>query len=558
MTTAGTAPKTHVRVELGALGDKLLIRTSRRDDDLIAAMQTLPSLRWDSVAMLWRCDATPAAAWLLTRIIASGATATPEVSSLAGSFAEGLGSSIRPLVQPASRKLDLWRHQLEAYRAAFHRPATMLHMGMGTGKSAVAVSVVVNAGHRTTLILCPVSVMPVWRREFERHAGSPVDVLVLDGSGTTAAKAKLAEQAIRMAEARRLPVVIVVNYESARTEALAKWLTGRRWDCVILDESHRAKGHSTATGRLVEKLGKVAGQRLCLSGTPMPHSPLDLFSQFRFLDRGIFGTSFGAFRTRYARTNPLFPSKVEAWLRKDELADRAGWITYHVGSEVLDLPEAIHETRHVTLGKLARDVYESLENELLAEVNGHTITAANALVKLLRLQQVTSGFVTDRDLDAVPQEVGDEKKNALADLLEDIDPAEPAVVFCRFRADLDAVREVAGWLGRTSGEISGAQKDLTSHGTMPEGLSILGCQIQAGGVGIDLTRARYGIYYSLGFSLGDYEQSLARIHRPGQTRPVAYYHLIARDTIDERVYAALRARAEVVSSVVESMKGTMT
>ena len=35
------------------------------------------------------------------------------------------------------------------------------------------------------------------------------------------------------------------------------------------------------------------------------------------------------------------------------------------------------------------------------------------------------------------------------------------------------------------------------------------------------------VYYSLGFSLGSYEQSLARVHRPGQTRPVEYIHLLA-------------------------------
>lgn len=550
MSVATTA----VRLSLDERRGKLLIHTDRRDDDLIAWMQTLPTLRWDNLTCRWSCDATPASAWMLMRLV-PGSSGEPGVEALARRFAEVLGVGVMPLAQPQRRKLDLWNHQLEAYRAASNRPATMLHMGMGTGKSAVVVSVVVNAGHRSTVILCPVSVMPVWRREFARHAGGPVDVLVLDSGRPVKKKLAEAQQFLAAAEARRLSAVIVVNYETARTAEFSRWLTSRSWDCAILDESHRAKGHATATGRMVDKLGRVSGQRMCLSGTPMPHSPLDLFSQFRFLDRGIFGTSFGAFRNRYAKCNPLFPSKVDRWLRQDELAERAAWITYHVGSEVLDLPEVMHETRTVTLGKLARDVYDSLENELIAQVGDATITVANALVKLLRLQQVTSGFVTAHELDDVPQEVGTEKQEALADLLEDMDPAEPAVVFCRFQRDLDAVHDVAGWLDRKSGEISGRRKDLTDHGTMPEDLSIMAVQIQAGGVGIDLTRARYGIYYSLGFSLGDYEQSLARIHRPGQTRPVAYYHLIAADTIDERVYAALRERAEVVSSVIESMKG---
>ena len=84
---------------------------------------------------------------------------------------------------------------------------------------------------------------------------------------------------------------------------------------------------------------------------------------------------------------------------------------------------------------------------------------------------------------------------------------------------------------------------------------VLAVQIDSGGVGVDLTRARYAIYYSLGFSLGSYEQSLARIHRPGQTRPVEYIHLLAEGTVDEKVMAALARRSDVVNTVLQQMKG---
>ena len=78
-------------------------------------------------------------------------------------------------------------------------------------------------------------------------------------------------------------------------------------------------------------------------------------------------------------------------------------------------------------------------------------------------------------------------------------------------------------------------------------------QIQSGGTGIDLTRAAYCVYLSAGFSLGDYEQSLARVHRPGQERTVFYYHIIARDTVDQRVYDALRDRKQVVEAVLDGI-----
>ena len=77
--------------------------------------------------------------------------------------------------------------------------------------------------------------------------------------------------------------------------------------------------------------------------------------------------------------------------------------------------------------------------------------------------------------------------------------------------------------------------------------------MQSGGVGIDLSRAAYAFYYSLGYSLGDYEQSLARLRRPGQTRCVRYYHLVCQGTVDEQVYAALRERRSVIEAVLQKL-----
>ena len=76
----------------------------------------------------------------------------------------------------------------------------------------------------------------------------------------------------------------------------------------------------------------------------------------------------------------------------------------------------------------------------------------------------------------------------------------------------------------------------------------------SGGLGIDLTRAKRAVYYSIGFSLGDYEQSLARVHTPGQAHPVTYYHLVAEGTVDRRVVNALTKRRDVVESILEELR----
>jgi hypothetical protein len=79
-------------------------------------------------------------------------------------------------------------------------------------------------------------------------------------------------------------------------------------------------------------------------------------------------------------------------------------------------------------------------------------------------------------------------------------------------------------------------------------------QIQSGGAGVDFSRAAFCVYYSTGFSLANYLQSVKRLHRPGQTRPVRYYHLVARGTVDEVVYKSLEAKQGIIESVLCYLK----
>jgi SNF2 family DNA or RNA helicase len=427
-------------------------------------------------------------------------------------------------------------------------------LDMGTGKSKVATDLVVNWDCKIILILCPASVRGVWRREIERHAGRPISVCVLE-KGTTKDKVHVATGAIKLGAALRQPVAIVVNYETAWRPEFADFSLGMEWDCVICDESHRIKAHNSQVSKYAAKLGRKAKRRLCLTGTPLAQSPLDLFGQFRFLDPGLFGTSWHHFSNRYAiKGNPYIPQQITGYKNQEELQERFRLISYRCkASDVLDLPEAMHEERTCELSPAARKAYKQLEEELIADLGTGVVTASNALVRLLRLQQVTSGFLVEDETEKFHR-IDTGKQALLGDLLEDAG-GEPFVVFCRFRPDLAAVRALCETMGLRYGELSGALKDgLTDRGEMSPSIDVLGCQIQSGGVGIDLTRARYAVYYSLGFSLSEYEQSLARLHRPGQKRNVCYYHLIAEGTVDRRVYGALRSRKDVIEAVLEGMK----
>ena len=539
------------------VNDRIEIR-GPYNDALNEFYRTLPlgskSARYDPIKGVWYCDATPGAAY---RIVAQmhGYEFQPcnAMRLLSAKICRSV--QMEKLEQPATPRYQLWRHQLEAYYFAKDMHAALLAICMGGGKSLTAITLLMERQCKRVLIICPKSVLGVWRREFNRHCTVPHSLLVLDGSQSNKRKAEMAEHPMLMAPAGGNMGIVAINYESMWRPAFKKWATDAGFDAIIADECHRLKGRNSKVSKGAYDIGRGVPLKLGLTGTPMPHSPLDLFGQFRFLDAGIFGTSYHRFRSQFAITGHFGADHIVGFKNQDDLAARMKLLTYEVSAEDadLDLPEIQHHERLVKLGAAARKSYNELEELMMTEVGDGIVTVANALVKFLRLQQITSGHMVDDD--EVLHVVGTEKQDLLAELIGDLPADEPVVVFCRFKHDLEAVRQVAEKLKRRHGEVSGRHKDLTPDAEMPDDVDILGVQIASGGVGINLARAAYGFFYSVGFSLGEYEQAVARLHRAEQTRPVNIYHLIAADTIDQKIYAALEKKKNLVEAVMDYMRG---
>jgi len=520
--------------------------------------------RWDHARRLWTYPATPHhARWIRSSI--PRLEVSHRFAALLGQKAEAAQPAAPPppaprpepaVELPCGVKTKPWKHQVEAFRFAMDRllrggGAAMLALEMGVGKTLVALMVLAALAARRILICCPLRVVSVWQQQIERHLDLPLIVVTLDDSaGSVANKKKLAEEKLRLAEATGRPLAIIINYDSAWRAPFAPWAEKQPWDLIIADESHRLKAPGGKASLAFKRLRSCARARLALTGTPLPHSPLDAYAQFRFLDPSIFGPSFAAFRQKYALMGGFQKKQLTGFQHLEELETLMKTITFRVSKEVLDLPPETHVTYECDLSPEALRVYRDLEADFVAEVRDGRVTAANAMVKLLRLQQVAGGWVkTD---DGQYHRVDSAKQNLLADTLEDIGPHEPVAVFCRFHADLDAVHEAAQTAGFESLELSGRRDELKRW--QAGEAQVLAVQISAGGVGVDLTRARYSIYFSLSFSLGEYDQALSRVHRPGQTRPVEHIHLVARNTVDRRIMRALEKRAEVVEAVLAEIQ----
>lgn len=426
------------------------------------------------------------------------------------------------------------------------------------GKSKVAVDLIANYPgiFKKVLVVCPASVIDVWagnedrKGQFAIHCPDDVfkKMTIHPVKGLSVEKkTKAAETARFVALSQGRQFIAVINYESAWREPFAKWAIDVGFDLVVLDECHRIKSPGGKASKYFGQLAKTTRYRLGLTGTPLPHSPLDIYGQYRFLDPGIFGTSFSKFRGEFAVMGGFQGHQILNYRNMDTLHNKMFLIAHRVMSkDVFDLPKFQSEVRACELSPPERRIYQEMDINFCAQVANGEVTAANALVKLLRLQEITSGY-----LDAQP--IGDSKKKLLADVLEDFDPREPLVIFARFTNDLRAIKEVAESQGRTYAELSGHANELSQWQIGNK--DVLGVQIKSGREGVDFTRARYSIYYSLGFSLGDYEQSIKRLDRPGQVREGMYIHLLAKNTVDFKVMEALEKRQEVVSSVLNQYKG---
>lgn len=522
-----------------------------------ARCKAVEGAKWHPSTKTWRYPASPAAA--LALITAFNGIRLLEVDTkfdillkqMVETVKAGAIKDVTDLPDHPS-KTPSWMHQRQAFAFARNLPATLLAMDMGTGKSKVAIDLVNEWGCRFVLVTCPLSVCNVWPREFRKHSLRDYKVLVLN-KGTVPKKMQAAKLHVAACAAKRQPCVVVVNHESLWRSAFGEWLLKGKDglpDLMIVDESHRAK---TPKGRFSKFLATISlkiPRRLMLTGTPMPHSPLDIFAQYRFLDAGIFGWSFNRFKLRYAVLGGWQGKEVLGFQRQDELNQRIYQIGYRITkAEAMPwLPEQVFEDRYCAMSEKDRKIYESMERDFYTAVEAGEVTASNALVKLLRLQQITSGYIkTDEGVETA---LGQHKQALLYETIEEIPKGEPIVVFVRFIHDLESVCETAVGCGLTYGEISGRRKDLTDDATMPEDIDVLGVQIQSGGLGIDLSRAAYAIYYSPGYSLGDYQQSLSRLHRKGQTRTVVYLNLICEDTIDGDVYEALRRKEDVIEAIL--------
>ena len=400
------------------------------------------------------------------------------------------------------------------------------------------------------LIVAPLSILGVWQEEFRKFADFEYSLIVLNGG-----------ESRKIEKLRQIPTaglqVAVINYESAWR--MEKELTVWDADLIVCDEGHKIKTHNIAASKCMHRLGVKARFRMLLTGTIITNKAIDVFSPYKFLNPAVFGNSFYAFRNRYfdmvgyGNHTPVLKTSMA-----EELTRRIHSIAFRATkAECLDLPETMEIVRTVELEPQARRLYQQLVRDSYTRIKEGEITAVNVLTRLLRLSQLTGGFLRGDETDRVEQ-VSSAKLDALSDIVESAaQEGGKLVIIARFLPEIDAITEMLERKSIGYSRITGAVKDrdeqVRRFQADPDVAVFVG-QIATAGLGITLTAADKMVFYSLDYSMSNFEQTKARIHRVGQRNPCTYIYLVAGNTVDAKVLKALRDKANLAKVLIDDCR----
>jgi len=529
------------------------------DPDLVSLIKQIPGREWDKARRVWILPLTPENIAFLRGRVPRGVEVrmAPDLEREVAAR-EGALASAAAVKDAGDSEIDFdyftqpYAHQRAGldFLAKLGSGALLWEMGLGKTKTAIDYAewlhrggwVKLHAGHFTgtftdparfrVLVICPNTVKRNWGQEIEKHAGHTRFVIP---EGT------LKKRALAFGTA----TYTIINCELLSYPETARALMAREWDFVIVDESTRFKGPTSARTKALHKIPAKA--RVILTGTPITGKPEDAWAQMHFVDPGMLGSWWG-FVDRYLRKNPW--TRAIEGIRPEMAGDLAARIasrSYRIRKdEVLDLPPKVYEDRLVEMGPDQKRHYEAMKNDLRMVVGGEVVEAWNILTQLLRLTQITAGLVGAGDryqwLDPSA------KLAELDDLLDDL-AGEQVVIFGIYQKELEALaaryKSDAIIYGPTPEKQRAVFIDQFQRGER----RLLFVQSHTGGIGINLTAAKYAVYYSRGWSLEDWLQSQDRLHRIGQTGTVTIVTLTAKNTIDERIAKVLGQKQNIADAL---------
>lgn len=438
-------------------------------------------------------------------------------------------------------------HDYQKYAIRFieDHPISALFLDMGLGKTTITLTALESllfdsfVAHRI-LVIAPLRVA---------HSTWPVEIQKWDHLQ------ELKYSVIRGTAKQRIQAlnqdadIYIINRENV------PWLCDQEFDfdTVVIDELSSFKSHTAKRFKALMTKRPLIRRMIGLTGTPSSNGLEDLWAEFRLLDQGErLGRFIGRFRQKYLmpdrRNGMVIYSYKPVPGAEDEIYKKISDITISMKAlDHLKMPELVMIQKEVEMSGTEMETYQQLKKNLVLDLKGQEITAANAASLSSKLCQLASGAIYTEDKNWIS--FHDRKLDALEDLIESSN-GSPMLIAYWFKHDLERIQK------RFKVREIKTEKDIQDWNDRKIPVAVIhpaaaghGLNLQAGGSTL--------VWFSLTWSLELYQQTNARLYRQGQTDTVRIYHLTCFATIDEEVLASLQKKETSQNKLIDAVKADL-
>jgi SNF2 family DNA or RNA helicase len=463
-------------------------------------------------------------------------------------------------------KTKPYDHQVRALQMSFDKEYFAYFMEMGTGKTKVVLDNVgiLHHNHKIegALIIAPKSVYSIWAYDEIKTHYPFDDIDVYLWKTPNSIKERLRDVNFYKKDGTFKFLIMNVEALSGKKGATAALKFVNNFKALVaVDESSKIKNPQALRTKSILALKEKALYRRLLTGTPITNSPLDVYTQFEFLNKDVLGfTSYFSFRNRYcvfheSVQNGKIVKFPKYYTNLDELEKKIKVCSFRVTKEeCLDLPDKIYQKRYCELSEEQQKVYDDLKERALALLEDSSVSFTHKLTEILRLHQVANGFVMNDDQSIIEFKTS-EKMNLLMETLEEIQGK--VIIWANYTHNIKQIEKALKIKYGDKSTVSffgerNTQERIDARDSFqkdPEVRFFVG-NPQTGGYGLTLTSAATMIYFNNNYNFEYREQSEARIHRIGQKLNCTYIDLICKDTIDEKVISILGNKIKLSAKIL--------
>lgn len=461
-------------------------------------------------------------------------------------------------------KTDCYKHQLEGFEYGMHHDRWLLGDDQGLGKSKQAIDIAVARkqlqGFKHCLIICGVNSLKWnWRNEIKTHSNESSHILgqkiKKNGQITIGSNKDKLNDIVNLDSISAY--FLITNIETLRNDEINDEIIHQIDDgnipMIVVDEMHKAKSTSSIQGKALMKLQPKV--RIAMTGTPLMNSPLDLYAILKWL--GYEKHAFYTFKNYYCIMGGYGGYEIVGYKHLEELESQLQSIMLRrLKKEVLDLPEKTYIDDYVDMLPKQSIVYKEVKAEIKSNIDMISISP-NPLAEMIRLRQATgyTGILSSEiqcsaKLDRMEELVADSIANG-----------QQVIVFSNWSQITD-VAYVRLRIKYATNCITGATKD-NERQIIVDDFQVGRCKVLIGtigamGTGLTLTAGTVVIFLDHPWSRALYEQAVDRAHRIGQTSNITIYNIMAKDTIDERIWELVKRKGELSDKIVDQDGKVMT